>query len=208
MPPDPDNDVYDFREMYVRYAQSDYGSYNGGQVVKYTAMVACGNYNGVIGFAKAKGPAVQLALRRYSQYLLEKFHNFIARSILWPCSDVQLHSLTENQILDIIQSMPHDAHPMGVLVNSISSLSIFHPDANPALRVSNKNCWQVTLVLDCLCIDHIIRNRIFVDEPDHAKMKSELDHLTIPNDGTDVWEIDPKHLKYGTQIASGSYGEL
>ncbi|KAK8467315.1 hypothetical protein PHAVU_007G016500 [Phaseolus vulgaris] len=47
-----------------------------------------------------------------------------------------------------------------------------------------------------------------VDEPDQAKMKSELDHLTIPNDGTDVWEIDPKHLKYGTQIASGSYGEL
>jgi hypothetical protein len=39
-------------------------------------------------------------------------------------------------------------------------------------------------------------------------MKNELDHLTIPNDGTDVWEIDPKHLKYGTQIASASYGEL
>ncbi|KAL2324560.1 hypothetical protein Fmac_023618 [Flemingia macrophylla] len=35
---------------------------------------------------------------------------------------------------DIIQSMPHDAHPMGMLVNSISVLSIFHPDANPALR--------------------------------------------------------------------------
>ncbi|XP_014514643.1 serine/threonine-protein kinase STY46 isoform X1 [Vigna radiata var. radiata] len=47
-----------------------------------------------------------------------------------------------------------------------------------------------------------------VDEPDQPKMKTELDHLTIPNDGTDVWEIDPKHLKYGTQIASGSYGEL
>ncbi|KAL2996399.1 hypothetical protein AAZX31_10G269700 [Glycine max] len=47
-----------------------------------------------------------------------------------------------------------------------------------------------------------------VDEPDQAKLYSELDHLTIPNDGTDVWEIDPKHLKYGTQIASGSYGEL
>ncbi|XP_027365528.1 serine/threonine-protein kinase STY46-like isoform X2 [Abrus precatorius] len=46
-----------------------------------------------------------------------------------------------------------------------------------------------------------------VDEPDQAK-KCELDHLTIPYDGTDVWEIDPKHLKYGTQIASGSYGEL
>ncbi|KAK2405517.1 ACT protein tyrosine kinase family protein [Trifolium repens] len=47
-----------------------------------------------------------------------------------------------------------------------------------------------------------------VDEHDQARMKNELDHLTIPNDGTDVWEIDPKHLKYGTQIASASYGEL
>ncbi|KAF3516226.1 hypothetical protein DY000_02061725 [Brassica cretica] len=35
---------------------------------------------------------------------------------------------------EIIQSMPHDAHPMGVLVSAMSALSIFHPDANPALR--------------------------------------------------------------------------
>lgn len=33
--------------------------------------------------------------------------------------------------------MPHDAHPMGVLVSAMSALSIFHPDANPALRVSS-----------------------------------------------------------------------
>ncbi|KAM2031305.1 hypothetical protein COP2_043534 [Malus domestica] len=30
----------------------------GGQVVKYTAILACGNYHGVVGYAKAKGPAV------------------------------------------------------------------------------------------------------------------------------------------------------
>ena len=36
----------------------------------------------------------------------------------------------------IIQAMPHDAHPMGVFVSAMSALSIFHPDANPALRVS------------------------------------------------------------------------
>uniref|UniRef100_A0A7N2M255 Citrate synthase n=1 Tax=Quercus lobata TaxID=97700 RepID=A0A7N2M255_QUELO len=35
-----------------------------------------------------------------------------------------------------ILAMPHDAHPMGVLVSAMSALSIFHPDANPALRVS------------------------------------------------------------------------
>ena len=33
--------------------------------------------------------------------------------------------------------MPHDAHPMGVLVSAMSALSVFHPDANPALRVSD-----------------------------------------------------------------------
>ncbi|XP_061337448.1 serine/threonine-protein kinase STY46-like [Gastrolobium bilobum] len=47
-----------------------------------------------------------------------------------------------------------------------------------------------------------------VEKLDQAVVKCEPDHLTIPNDGIDVWEIDPKHLKYGTQIASGSYGEL
>ena len=47
-----------------------------------------------------------------------------------------------------------------------------------------------------------------VGEHDEAGMKCEPEHLAIPNDGTDVWEIDPKHLKFGTQIASGSYAEL
>lgn len=34
--------------------------------MKYTAMLACGNYNGVIGFAKAKAPAVPIALQKVS----------------------------------------------------------------------------------------------------------------------------------------------
>ncbi|KAL0302923.1 UNVERIFIED_CONTAM: 30S ribosomal protein S5 [Sesamum radiatum] len=36
----------------------------GGQVVKYTAMLACGNYHGVVGFAKAKGPSIPVALQK------------------------------------------------------------------------------------------------------------------------------------------------
>lgn len=39
-------------------------------------------------------------------------------------------------------------------------------------------------------------------------IKNQLDHLTIPNDGTDVWEIDPQLLKFDYKIASGSYGDL
>ncbi|XP_034684113.1 citrate synthase, glyoxysomal-like [Vitis riparia] len=37
-------------------------------------------------------------------------------------------------ILNIIQVMPHDAHPMGVFISAMSAFSIFHPNANHALR--------------------------------------------------------------------------
>nr|VDD62282.1 unnamed protein product [Brassica oleracea] len=47
---------------------------------------------------------------------------------------ISQHSAVPQGVLEIIQSMPHDAHPMGVLVSAMSALSIFHPDANPALR--------------------------------------------------------------------------
>lgn len=45
---------------------------------------------------------------------------------------------------------------------------------------------------------------------DHEKVeiKCEPNHLRIPNDGTDVWEIDPKLLKFEHKVASGSYGDL
>ncbi|EPS65901.1 hypothetical protein M569_08870, partial [Genlisea aurea] len=33
-------------------------------------------------------------------------------------------------------------------------------------------------------------------------------HLTIPSDGTDVWEIDPHLLEFEAKVASGSYGDL
>ncbi|XP_042392906.1 serine/threonine-protein kinase STY46-like isoform X2 [Zingiber officinale] len=37
---------------------------------------------------------------------------------------------------------------------------------------------------------------------------SLLDHVLIPTDGTDVWEIDFQHLKFGNKVASGSHGDL
>ncbi|KAK4340501.1 hypothetical protein RND71_041963 [Anisodus tanguticus] len=39
-------------------------------------------------------------------------------------------------------------------------------------------------------------------------IKCEFDHLTIPFDGIDVWEIDHQLLKFENKIASGSYGDL
>lgn len=38
--------------------------------------------------------------------------------------------------------------------------------------------------------------------------KNLPDHVAIPCDGTDVWEIDAKNLKFENKVASGSYGDL
>ena len=55
---------------------------------------------------------------------------------------------------DIIHAMPHDAHPMGVLVSAMSALSVFHPDANPALRVSNLSFEHIQIsTLNCIIED-------------------------------------------------------
>lgn len=39
-------------------------------MVKYTAILACGNYHGVVGYAKAKGPAIPIALQKVSFLVL------------------------------------------------------------------------------------------------------------------------------------------
>lgn len=46
----------------------------GGQVVKYTAMLACGNYHGVVGFSKAKGPAIPIALQKAYEKCFQNLH--------------------------------------------------------------------------------------------------------------------------------------
>lgn len=47
-----------------------------------------------------------------------------------------------------------------------------------------------------------------IGEQEETGIKCEHDFLTIPNDGTDVWEIDVSQLKFGNKVASGSYGDL
>lgn len=47
-----------------------------------------------------------------------------------------------------------------------------------------------------------------LDEKEQAPTESKADHVEIPNDGTDVWEIEPRLLKFENKVASGSYGDL
>nr|AFC37605.1 serine threonine protein kinase [Piper colubrinum] len=39
-------------------------------------------------------------------------------------------------------------------------------------------------------------------------LSTASDHVEIPSDGTDVWEIDVRKLKFENKVASGSYGDL
>ncbi|KAL8544650.1 hypothetical protein ACS0TY_005038 [Phlomoides rotata] len=46
----------------------------GGQIVKYSVILVCGNYNGLIGFAKTKAPAVPVALRKAYEKCFQNLH--------------------------------------------------------------------------------------------------------------------------------------
>lgn len=39
----------------------------------------------------------------------------------------------------MMKSFRYDAHPMGIVISTIASLSTFHPEANPAL---SRNCYD------------------------------------------------------------------
>lgn len=44
----------------------------------------------------------------------------------------------------MMKSFRYDAHPMGMLVSTISAVSTFHPEANPAL--TSQHVYDVFLV--------------------------------------------------------------
>ncbi|KAK4369056.1 hypothetical protein RND71_012848 [Anisodus tanguticus] len=104
--------------------------YDPGYLILNTAPVRSSicYIDGDAGILRYRGyPIEELAERMYSNLPSE---NELAD---WEFA-VSQHSAVPQGIMDIIQSMPHDAHPMGVLVSAMSTLSIFHPDANPTLR--------------------------------------------------------------------------
>ncbi|KAK9070856.1 hypothetical protein SSX86_009424 [Deinandra increscens subsp. villosa] len=47
-----------------------------------------------------------------------------------------------------------------------------------------------------------------LSELDQSSEPCQLNRLMIPNDGTDVWEIDSRYLILDHKVASGSYGDL
>lgn len=46
----------------------------GGQLVKYSALLATGNYNGVVGYARAKAPNAKIAIQRAYEKCFQNLH--------------------------------------------------------------------------------------------------------------------------------------
>jgi citrate synthase len=51
---------------------------------------------------------------------------------LWS-QKVMTHTFVHTDVAQMMKSFRYDAHPMGMLVSTISAVSTFHPEANPAL---------------------------------------------------------------------------
>ena len=46
---------------------------------------------------------------------------------------ISRHSALPIPVINTIEALPHDAHPMGVILAGLNALSLFHPEQNPAL---------------------------------------------------------------------------
>lgn len=43
------------------------------------------------------------------------------------------HTFVHTDLADMLGRFRYDAHPMGMVISSLSAVSTFHPEANPAL---------------------------------------------------------------------------
>lgn len=47
------------------------------------------------------------------------------------------HTFIHKDASDMMSYFRYDAHPMGMLISTLSTISTFHPEANPALSGQN-----------------------------------------------------------------------
>eukprot|EP00882_Tetradesmus_deserticola_P018934 GHRQ01020357.1.p1 GENE.GHRQ01020357.1~~GHRQ01020357.1.p1 ORF type:complete len:118 (-),score=33.38 GHRQ01020357.1:156-509(-) len=77
-----------------------------------------------------------------------------------------LHNGVPRAVEDVIHAMPHDAHPMAIILTGLCALSGCHPEQNPALagqnvyksrevqdqqiaRLIGKVCYSVVAAVSC-----------------------------------------------------------
>lgn len=79
----------------------------GGQIAKFTALLATGNYHGVVGFAKAKGPTAKIAIQRV-RGLPQQTIVFVDKPFLPDISLVKLqYTAIDNLRLSLVNLISH-----------------------------------------------------------------------------------------------------
>lgn len=59
---------------------------------------------------------------------------------------VMRHTALPESVRAAIDALPHDAHPMGIILTGLCALSTFHPEQNPA--VVGQSVYQSKLIQD------------------------------------------------------------
>ncbi|CAM8974300.1 unnamed protein product [Rhodiola kirilowii] len=88
------------------------------------------------------------------------------------------------------------------------SLDVFVVDGWPNEDTENLRSTIEEKLLQIEKPSLIPRSLSSTSEHDQSSSACQSDFVVIPNDGTDVWEIDYRQLKFENKIASGSYGDL
>ncbi|CAD8103823.1 unnamed protein product [Paramecium primaurelia] len=53
------------------------------------------------------------------------------------CKKIQTHTFVHQDLYGLLSQFRYDAHPMGMVISSLSAVSTLHPEANPALSGQN-----------------------------------------------------------------------
>lgn len=111
----------------------------------YVNTTACRSYvsyiDGDAGILRYRGyPIEQLAERSSfleTSYLVLYGHLPGAAQLSRWEEAVMRHSALPVAVEDVLSALPHDAHPMGVILTGLAALSTCHPEQNPALAGQN-----------------------------------------------------------------------
>ncbi len=60
------------------------------------------------------------------------------------------HSYVHEELKNVMSAFRYDAHPMGMLISTITALSTFHPEANPALT-TQEGMRRMLRAFPCSC---------------------------------------------------------
>ena len=108
---------------------------------------------------------------------------------------ISRHSALPIPVINTIEALPHDAHPMGVILAGLNALSVFHPEQNPALAgngiyqnkdVQDKQIVRILGKMTTLAAHAYHRNTGRKPAPPNARLSYAENFLYMLDAGLDI----------------------